>query len=131
MIPDVPNSEFEIVSYDTRTFKLNLDNNTIAGMIDDVEALKQTIETILMTERYKWVIYSWGFGCELENLIGKNPAYVQSELKRRITEALLVDDRITNVSEFKFDEANTDKFSLTVNMTVETIYGNVEEEVVI
>ena len=54
MIPDVPNSEFEIVSYDTRTFKLNLDNNTIAGMIDDVEALKQTIETILMTERYKW-----------------------------------------------------------------------------
>ena len=41
MIPDVPNSEFEIVSYDTRTFKLNLDNKEeVINIVEKVGCLE-------------------------------------------------------------------------------------------
>lgn len=130
MLPDVrESSEFDIVSYDTRTFKLNLEQNNISGIIDGMDALIQMVETILMTERYQWEIYSWKFGSELESLIGKNMMLVQTELKRRLTDALMQDDRIVSIKDFKFSKGGSGKMSLLVSFTAETIYGDLEREV--
>ncbi|ABN53693.1 MAG TPA: DUF2634 domain-containing protein [Hungateiclostridium thermocellum] len=103
----------------SRTYKLSGDK--IQGYVDGLEALKQAIYKVLNTERYEYPIYSFNYGIELESLIGKDPIYVQIELKRRIRECLLRDDRITDVDNFKF-EVNGDEIKCTFD--VHSIFGN-------
>ncbi len=103
----------------SRTYKLS--GYKIQGYVDGLEALKQAIYKVLNTERYEYPIYSFNYGIELENLIGKDPAYVQIELKRRIRECLLRDDRITEADNFKF-EFNGDQLKCTFD--VHSIYGD-------
>jgi hypothetical protein len=112
----------------TNTYKLTAER--IQGYIDLLEALHQAIYKMLNTEKYECPIYSFSYGIELENLIGKEPAYVKAELKRRISEYLLQDDRIQSVDDFKFS-LNRDK--LTCEFTVASVYGTttITKEVII
>ena len=103
----------------SRTYKLS--GYKIQGYVDGLEALKQAIYKVLNTERYEYPIYSFNYGIELENLIGKDLVYVQIELKRRIRECLLRDDRITEADNFKF-EFNGDQLKCTFD--VHSIFGN-------
>lgn len=110
------------------TYKIDFEKGRIMGMIDGLEAVKQAVFLILQTERYQYLIYSSDYGCELRGLIVKEPLFVRSELKRRITEALLQDDRIENVTNFDI-EINGD--SALVRFTVVSVFGEfkVEQEV--
>ena len=115
--------EIEIVPEEvietSRTYKLS--GNRIQGYTDGLEALKQAIYKVLNTERYEYPIYSFNYGIELESLIGKDPVYVQIELKRRIRECLLRDERITAVDNFRFEVAG-DEIKCTCD--VHSIYGD-------
>lgn len=102
----------------SRTYKIS--GNRIQGYTDGLEALKQAIYKVLNTERYEYPIYSFSYGIELENLIGKDRTYVQIELKRRIQECLLQDERITAVDNFRF-EGSGDMLKCTFD--VHSIYG--------
>lgn len=113
--------EFTIASQPSRTYALVLEQNIAQGMVDDAEALMQAIYLILNTERYQYVIYSWNYGIELIDLVGREKSYVLPELERRIREALLQDDRIMAVSRFEF---TIRKSRYTVTFVVESIYGN-------
>jgi len=104
------------------TFFINKDD-IVSGKVDGIEAIKQTIAVILNVERYRHYIYSWNFGTEFDDLIGQDTAYVCPEITRRITEALTQDDRITGISEWKFEKNKT---SISASFTVHTIYGDVE-----
>lgn len=95
----------------------------INGFIDDIESVKQAIYLILSTERYKFIIYSWDYGVELVDLIGKPIPYCMAEIPRRVTEALLVDNRIENVTDFQFEHIGR---TLHTTFTVVTNVGNVE-----
>lgn len=103
----------------SRTYKMVGDR--IQGYIDGLEALKQAIYKVLNTERYEYPIYSFNYGVELESLLGKDPIYVQIELKRRIRECLFRDDRITEVDNFMF-EVNGDEIKCTFD--VHSTFGN-------
>ena len=63
------------------------------------------------------------FGVELSDLIGKDSQYVKAQVKKRITDALSIDDRINSVGSFKFESKDSD--SLSVSFVVETVIGNV------
>lgn len=97
----------------------------INGFVDGLDAVTQAIQLILSTERYKHLIYSWDYGVELYDLVGKPMPYVMSELPRRITEALTQDNRITDVTDFEF-ERNGKK--LHVTFTAVTNLGNIPTE---
>ena len=103
----------------SRTYKIT--GNRIRGYTDGLDALKQAIYTVLNTERYEYPIYSFNYGIELESLIGKDRTYVQIELKRRIRECLLRDDRVAEVDNFKF-EVNGDEIKCTFD--IHSIFGN-------
>jgi phage baseplate assembly protein W len=105
------------------TFGIDFDRGHIVGMVDGLEAVKQAVFLILQTERYRYLIYTPDYGCELEGLIGRDPLYVQSEIKRRIREALMQDDRIEDVTNFsiQFDGDNA-----LVRFTVISTFGNFE-----
>ena len=103
----------------SRTYKMV--GNRIQGYTDGLEALKQAIYKVLNTERYEYPIYSFNYGIELESLLGKDPIYVQIELKRRIRECLLQDDRITEVDIFRFEMAGD---TIKCTFDVHSIFGN-------
>lgn len=86
----------------SKTYKMDIENERIISTTDGLAAIEQAIYKILNTERYRYVIYSWNYGIELDDLFGQPLPYVYPELKRRITEALLVDDRISKVENFTF-----------------------------
>lgn len=121
--------------YPTRTYRVRLlgnENSTspvylnkVSGYTDGIEALKQTIYFILGTERYEYLIYSWDYGIELQDLFGKPMPYVIAEIKRRITEALTMDDRITDVVDFQFER---NREVLHVTFSVVSTLGNIPTE---
>lgn len=116
--------DFTIVDQPSKTYKIDFDKKIINGYIDGIEAVKQSIFKILNTERYKYVIYSWNYGIEIDDLFGEPVDYVCPELTRRITDALLQDTRILSVGDFNFETKKRGKIS--VNFTVKTIYGDAE-----
>ncbi|MBG0219998.1 DUF2634 domain-containing protein [Clostridioides difficile] len=127
-IEDVSIINFNVRQEPSKTFKLNMERNKVDGICDDVEALKQTIFLTLNTERYQHLIYSWNYGVELNDLIGEPISYVIPELERRITEALVQDDRIENVDNFEFENQ---KGKVQCKFIVHTKYGNIKAEKVV
>ena len=128
MIPvhniEIDDEEFEEEIEPSYTYAINEDR--ISGYIDGKEAIKQAIYLIINTERFEYIIYSWDYGIELQDLIGESISYVKSEVKRRITEALICDDRIYSIDDFIFEQLS--KRILLVKFTANTIYGSVDIE---
>ena len=123
MTPNVGNqlkADWTIQTQPSKTYRLNVDTQTIVGFCDDRKAIEQAIYLILNTERFEWVIYSWNYGSELQGLFGKPIPYVVSEIQRRIKEALLQDDRINGIENFIVTR-NGNK--LLVSFDVSTIKG--------
>lgn len=123
MTPNVGNqlkADWTIQTQPSKTYKLNSDTQTIVGYCEGREAIEQAIYLILNIERFEWIIYSWAYGSELQSLIGKSIPYVTSELQRRIKEALLQDDRINNVENFRMSYSGS---KVLVSFDVSTVKG--------
>ena len=61
-----------------------------------------------------------------DGLIGQDPGYVASELQRRITEALKMDDRVRGISGFTYAVEGD---MLRASLTVSTVYGEMQTSV--
>lgn len=114
---------FQIAAQPGYTHRLDIDRQRVRGTIDGRDAVLQAVYMILNVERYAYPIYSRNYGSELSDLIGQPRDYAMSEMKRRITEALLQDDRITSVSDWEFEPGRK---SVRASFVVHTIYGDVE-----
>ena len=137
MIPSasVLTTPIEEVTHPNRTYKAVLDESLVIGneiyrnrinnFVDELPAIEQAIYMILGTERYEFPIYSWDYGVELVDLYGQPMPYVIAELPRRIKEALMTDNRITDVVDFEF-ERNGKKLHTT--FTVITVQGNISTD---
>lgn len=118
--------DFEIEEQPSLTYKMDLNGYSVRGLADGREAMKQIVFKMLNTERYQYIMYPWWYGIETLDLYGEPVTYVCPELERRITEALLVDGRIGDVTDFEFDIET--KGVVHVTFTVHTVYGEIEAE---
>lgn len=122
----IPESVMDLTSleekvYPSTTYKLDLQTGRIGRKIDGLEAAIQAVTKIFMTERYAHVIYSGDYGVELESLIGKEFEYVESDIRRRLEEAVTPDDRIQGITDLTTERSG--KNNLIVNCTVQTVDG--------
>ena len=109
-----------------RTWYINKETQRIQGDCDGWQAVRQAVEIILNVERFRWQIYRPYSGMQWEGLIGQDPGYVASELQRRITAALTMDDRVRGISDFAYSvNGNT----LSASFTVNTVYGSEQTSV--
>ena len=122
MLPDYNTIYQQDNTMPSKTYYINRNTNRISGYIDDKDAIIQAIYLILSTERYESVIYNWYYGTEFDYLIGKDRDFVKSELKRRIAEAILEDDRILDVTDFNI---SFNKDVANVVFLVETNIGDI------
>lgn len=118
--------ETEVEEQPSLTWYLDFEKGKIVGRVDGLDAVKQAVFKVLQTNRFFFSIYTWDYGHELTKLIGTNPVFVKSEVKRIIEEALMVDDRITGIENV---EASAVGDMLNVQFTVTTIYGSFNGEV--
>ena len=131
-IPTLPknvgiNASLEYTELPTTTFIIDWSSRQIAGIGTGLDAMRQAVEIILANERFRWQIYDSNFGVELEGLIGDDLDYIKAEIPRRIEEAFSVDSRILSVDNYVFTE--TSPGVLSVSFDVQTVYGDIQEEV--
>ncbi|BBH19865.1 hypothetical protein Back11_12100 [Paenibacillus baekrokdamisoli] len=105
----------EVVSEPSLTYRLDPTLGRIVGLIDGLEAVKQSVYKILQTERFVYPIYSSNYGCEL--IRNDN---ITIEFERWITDALTQDDRIEGISDFEYTQSGD---TATLSFSVESTFG--------
>ena len=129
LTPEVENNalenDYELTTYPTKTYHMELEEGRIRGFSDDLESMRQVIFLVLNTERSTYDAFSDDYGVELEDLIGMPTTYVLAEAERRITEALTWDSRIESVDGFEF---SINGHNVHVTFTVHTDFGDIEAE---
>lgn len=107
------------------TYRIDWERRRISGRCDGRQAMEQAVRKVLDTERFAHLIYSWNYGAEFADLLGKPVSFVYPELEERITEALLQDERVLAVGPFEFTQM---KGRVHVVCRVRTVFGTVEAQ---
>lgn len=120
---DIPNFD-NIQKYATKTYALDINSGDIKGMVDGIEAIKQFCIKTIHTARFRHVVYSFNYGCEIDDLIGLDLSeeFLKSELIRMVQEALEYDDRIDKVHSF---DIKTEIDNIYIIFTVDTVEGQI------
>lgn len=94
-------------------------------IVEGNEAIKVWVYKAILTPRYNYSIYTWDYGSELLDLIGKayTPSLTKSEAKRYIEEALLINPYILEVNVLDTDFKDG---ILSADVKIVTIYGESE-----
>ena len=91
-------------------------------LVEGNEALRIWIYKALTTERFRYTAYDADFGSEIDTLIGSplNSDIAKSELKRFITEALMVNPYIEELGNFQITQTGS---GVKAEFDCTTIYG--------
>lgn len=128
ILPDSSAMPVTLVSEEesSLTWYIDKTSNRVQGTCDGYVAVRQAVEIILNTERFKWQIYEPSSGTDYTGLLGQDAGYVAVELQRRIKEALLMDTRVLGISGFIY---SANDGTLSAEFTVDTVYGAILEQV--
>lgn len=112
---------FREYAYDYENNCLLLHNGN-TYLVEGNEALRIWIFKALATERFRYTAYDAAFGSEIDTLPGLslNDEIAHSELKRFITEAIMVNPYIVELSNFQFTRTLS---GTMVEFDCETVYG--------
>ena len=108
-----------------KEYEFDFNSGKLTGRIlEGKEALKMWIYKSLMTKRYAHPIYTWDYGQDLEELIGKGyeQGFIASEVERRVKECLMINEHIAGCSNFEISLQND---TLHISFTAQTTYGEV------
>lgn len=114
LFPFVTNEELnlsppEVTASSIREYGLDFNNGRLTGkIVDGIEALCVWAYLALKAWRYRWVIYSWGYGNEVYNLIGNSYSeeYLRSECRRYMEECLFENEHITGIENLEVSQIN-------------------------
>lgn len=126
--PNLENIEefptYREIAWDFRNNKPIIENGEFK-IVEENEAIKVWIYLALLTPNKQYLIYSWDYGSEIKELIGKNytKALTESEAQRLIEECLLINPYIKDV---KVVNTSFKDSILTADVKVTTIYGDLE-----
>lgn len=107
-----------------RTYGFDVETESFTDlMVDGDDAFHQFLRKVFATPRFRHLVYNDQYGSEVEDLIagdsdGSLPIqYIDQELRRMITEALIYDDRVMDVKDFVITR-NQEADSVFVSLTV-------------
>lgn len=116
----------EEYAYDMDTAQFKYKNGKMYKVYEN-EALKIKLWKLFMSEMYRWVVFPWSYGHELETLIGKSytQGYINSEAERFVKEAVFnnLGDYIKYLENIK---VSFDDGLLTIAFSAISIYSKFE-----
>lgn len=115
---------FKEYAYDFENRCLKQDNTGNTYLVEGNEALRIWIYFALATARYRYTAYDTAFGSEIEDqLIGQplSDEVTQTELERYITEALMCNPYIEELSDFDFTLLRD---GIEASFNCRTVYGS-------
>ena len=130
LLPTFMTADIETASSEEITipkeYGIDFDTGELTGaIVSGKEAIKVWIWNCLHTERFRFAIYSWDYGAELEQYIGDEVTeeFLQTDCEAEITEALKVNKYILDIEDFNVSfEGSRLKISFKVNTT----FGDIE-----
>ena len=133
LLPSFMNSEVESAINDKTSeipieYGIDFDTGKLTGKkVSGKEAIKVWIWNCLHTERFRYAIYSWDYGAELDQYIGDalTEEFINTDCEAEITEALLINPYINGISNFSI---SFEKTKLSISFTVNTTFGDLEVE---
>lgn len=95
-----------------------IDSNTgrITSMVNNADALVQSIYKALDTEKYGYDIYGWTYGLDMDPFVGQDLDYIQTNLPKYIEDCLLQDDRIISINNFNVQQQDIDSCLITFDV---------------
>ena len=109
-----------------KEYEIDLSTGQLTGkIVEGVDAIKVWIYNALRTARYRYNIFSWDYGSELEELIGHSYSqeYLNVEAKRMVEDCILINENIISITGFSISLVN-DK--MNADFTANTLLGEVE-----
>lgn len=109
-----------------KEYEIDFKTGQLTGrIVKGAEAIKVWIWLVLQTARYRYYIYSWDYGNEFEELIGRgySEEYINAEAQRMTEDCLLVNENIESITDFSIGMEND---QLTISFTANTIYGTIQ-----
>lgn len=112
----------------TRTYKVA--GGRIVGHVDGIDALRQHIDKVLTTHRHDDLVYKGYFGIDVYDLIGQPKSFIQGKIKKRVAEAILIDERFKDITDFEVREIGEDFISIYFNVvTADDIIISIERRI--
>ena len=117
--------------YIPKEYGIDFDTGQLTGKkVEGLEAVKVWAWLALHTPRYRYYVYSWDYGQEYEDMIGKGytDAYLKMELQRMTEECLTVNPFITGIENF---EMSQDGDHVKLSFLLVTTLGDTEVETLV
>ncbi len=118
----------EVTASSIREYGLDFKSGRLTGkIVEGVDALCVWAYLALKAKRYRWVIYSWGYGDEVYELIGNSYSeeYLRSECRRYMEECLFENEHITGIEDLEVSQI---KDVLHIKFRMVTDVGSKEVE---
>lgn len=113
--------DVRFTTYPIQEWILDTDTWQLGNIEPTLDAIVQDVKFALSTERNKYPIMGPNFGVTFDDLIGQDMTYVRAQVKRRILDALSIDDRIQSITSFEFE--TPEPGTLVVSFLIETVLG--------
>lgn len=126
MIPRIEEEieEKEKKEYLNKTYFINFNSHKIEGYLtDDIECLKQSLYLLLNTEKFLYPIYKQ-YGFKFQDLINSEKEFFLSSIKKRVEEAVLIDDRVEKVLSIDTYPLENEKDSYIIDVKIKSIFRN-------
>jgi hypothetical protein len=107
-------------AYPVHSFWVDFQERHLVGRVDGLDAIMQHIRFLLTVERYKYPVFTKNVGVDLDSLVGRDADLIRCILPARVRDALLVDPRVLDVTNFQFEVNGSD---VLARFKVTTIYG--------
>ena len=97
------------------------------GIVEGKEAVKVWIWNCLQTQRFRYPIYSWDYGADMEQYIGRavSKEFLQTDCENEIRSALLVNPYISDITDFDVERMDD---QMHISFRVITRFGEMEVE---
>lgn len=119
----------EVTASSIREYEVDFKSGRLTGkIVEGVDALCVWAYLALKAWRYRWVIYSWGYGNEVYDLIGKSYSeeYLRSECRRYVEECLFENEHITGIEDLEVSQV---KDALNIKFKMITDVGSKEVDI--
>ena len=116
---DLTLTDQEVTASSIREYEIDFEKGTLTGrIVTGVDALCVWAYLALKAKRYRWIIYSWGYGDEVYDLIGYSYSeeYLNSEVRRNMEVGLFENDHITDLEVSQIKDVLHIKFTLVTDV---------------